>query len=49
MQRWFYKLIISIVSFEIGYILESPLKNVDVMATQAPSSGIYYPVSAVSR
>jgi len=41
MQSWFYELIISIVYFEIEYIVESQFKNVDVMATQAPSSGIY--------
>lgn len=41
MQSWFNKLIISIVCFEIEYILESQFKNVDVMVTQASSSGIY--------
>jgi hypothetical protein len=40
-QSWLYKLIIYIVCFEIEYILVSQFKNVDVMATQASSSGIY--------
>jgi len=41
MQSWCYKLISSIVCFEIEYTLESQLKNVDMMATQASSSGTY--------